>query len=74
MPLSATTVSPIGALAARITGQRLPVQVLHSAAGYYLGTTDGNGPVSRESAGYFLTRTAAQQALDTGDWTPRVAP
>jgi len=59
-----------GQLAAQF-GYRLSLQVLQSANGYYLGTEDDGGPVSRESVEYFPDRTAAEQALSTGEWTQR---
>lgn len=59
-----------GALALIHTGRHLPLQVLRSAAGYYIGTYD-DGPVTRESVAYFPTHSSAQQALDTGAWTQR---
>lgn len=40
------------------------LQVLSSAAGYYIGTWCDCGPYSRESD-YYRTRQAAQSALDT---------
>ncbi|EKY3918149.1 hypothetical protein RCI35_002019 [Enterobacter hormaechei] len=43
----------IGHLALFWVGKRLPLRVLRSAAGYYIGTTDEEGPVSRESIEYF---------------------
>lgn len=46
------------------------VEVLHSAAGYYIGSMCACGPYSRESD-YFKTGELAQKALDTGAWTPR---
>ena len=60
----------IGLLAAD-AGYRLPLEVLQSAAGFYLGTADQEGPVSRESVEYFPTREAAVQALETGQWNQR---
>jgi hypothetical protein len=51
-------------------GKRLPLQVLRSAAGHYIGTFDG-GPVTRESVEYFPTDEAARHALETGAWTQR---
>lgn len=59
-----------GQLAAQF-GYRLSLQVLQSANGYYLGTEDDGGPVSRESVEYFPDRDAAEQALSTGAWTQR---
>ena len=63
-----------GALALAYTGKRLPLQVLRSAAGHYIGTHDDEGPVSRESVEYFPTHLAAQRALDTHAWTQRAHP
>ncbi|HHX0964225.1 TPA: hypothetical protein ACU6G2_003256 [Pseudomonas aeruginosa] len=47
----------------------LPLQVLMSNAGFYIGTLDEEGPVSRESVEYYSSRELAQQALDNGTWT-----
>lgn len=66
--------APVGHLALICTGQRLPLQVLRSAAGYFIGTADNDGPVSRESAGYFPSRQAAEGALATGCWQQRLHP
>jgi hypothetical protein len=45
----------------------LPVKVLRSAAGYYIGQTEPSGcPFSRLSDCYYPTAEAAQRALDTG--------
>ena len=52
-------------------GYRLPLQALQSANGFYLGTRDEEGPVTRESVEYFPSRDAAEEALATGDWTQR---
>lgn len=60
----------IGRLAAQ-SGYRLPLEVLQSANGFYLGTADEEGPVSRESEEYFPSFEAASQALNTGAWTQR---
>lgn len=50
----------------------LPVQVLESAVGFYLGTLHPvQGPFSRESSEYWPTRSLAESALETGDWTQR---
>lgn len=59
-----------GQLAAQF-GFRLSLQVLQSANGYYLGTEDNGGPVSRESVEYFPSAEAAGQALSSGQWTQR---
>ena len=52
----------------------LPLMVLHSANGFYLGTLNEEGPVSRESIEYWATEADAQKALDGiegQDWTRR---
>ncbi|MFP9026055.1 hypothetical protein ACLI38_35460, partial [Pseudomonas aeruginosa] len=49
----------------------LPLQVLVSNAGFYIGTLDEEGPASRESVEYYPSRELAQQALDNGTWTQR---
>lgn len=63
-----------GKLALEHCNMDLPVVVLHSAAGYYLGTWDEEGPVSRESVEYWPTEKEAQAALASGKWTQRQAP
>lgn len=64
----------IGYLALIHVGKRLPLQVCHSAAGHYIGTTDADGPVSRESTQYFRSYQAASRALTTGRWQQRLYP
>ena len=54
-----------------ISPDLLPVQVLKSAAGYYLGTEFEGQPVSRESVDYYRSAGAAKTALDEGTWTAR---
>ena len=63
-----------GQLALEYCGKRLPLQILRSNAGFYIGTADDDGPVSRESAEYYVTRDAAQRAHALGDWTQRLYP
>ncbi|USR37571.1 hypothetical protein L1F06_012775 [Ectopseudomonas hydrolytica] len=62
----------VGYLALAHLGERRPLQVLRSGAGYYIGTADEDGPVSRESVEYFRSFHAADQALTTGDWQQRL--
>lgn len=62
-----------GQLALTYTGIHLPLKVLCSGAGYYIGTRDAEGPVSRESE-YFPSSAEAQRALDEGDWAQRPIP
>ncbi len=64
----------IGYLALTYVGKRLPLQVRHSAAGYFIGTVDESGPISRESFEYFRSYQAADQALATGCWQQRLHP
>ena len=52
-------------------GLKLELSVLKSASGYYIGTVNERGPVSRESLDYYGTADAAQQALDDGTWQQR---
>ncbi|MAY27023.1 MAG: hypothetical protein CMK02_12100 [Polycyclovorans sp.] len=67
-------VTPAGLLALAYVGKSLPLQVLRSAAGHYIGTFDDDGPVSRESVEYFPSHEAARHALETGAWTQRQYP
>jgi len=60
-------------LALAYVGKRLPLQVLRSAAGHYIGTFD-DGPASRESIEYFPSHEAARHALETSAWTQRPCP
>ncbi|HRL52663.1 MAG TPA: hypothetical protein PLO08_11660 [Alicycliphilus sp.] len=62
-----------GKLAAEYCAKYLPIQVLESRAGFYIGTADHEGPVSRESE-YFRTRDAAQHAFAKGLWMQRQWP
>lgn len=63
-----------GRLAHEILGVSLELTVLQSNAGFYLGTYDEEGPVSRESEEYWNTKEQAQFALDNNEfiqkWTP----
>lgn len=66
---------PYGRLAKQYCGVELPVEVLVSAAGYYLGTFDAeNGPCSRESDRYWGTREEAEAALQSGNWPQKPHP
>lgn len=62
-----------GKLAAQ-DGYQLPIQVLRSAAGFYIGTRDEIEPVSRESEEYWKTKPEAEKALTDGTWTQRADP
>ncbi len=57
-----------GILAAA-AGYTLPLEILKSGRGYYIGTQCSEGPVSRESEKY----EQAERALKNGTWTQRHA-
>lgn len=59
----------IGKLAKEYAGIEQEVQVLRSAAGYYIGTEDDEGPISRESEEYWPSSAEAEQALSANTWT-----
>lgn len=63
-----------GLLAAQFIGKPLPLQVLRSAAGHYIGTSDEEGPCSRESVEYWPKASDAEGALQSGTWTQRTEP
>lgn len=63
-----------GHLASVYCAKQLPLQVLQSRAGFYIGTLDEEGPCSRESQEYFCSRKAAEHALATGLWTQKAHP
>ena len=62
-----------GSLALSAGGQKLPLRICMSAAGFYIGTlTEDEGfPFTRESEEYFRTKEKAQAAMDNGSWTQR---
>lgn len=64
----------IGKLAKELCGVELPVTVLQSHAGFYLGTQVNGLPVSRESEEYFADRKLAEAALKSGNFTQRMNP
>ncbi|EFA4327617.1 TPA: hypothetical protein ACWK9C_002976 [Escherichia coli] len=59
-----------GILAAA-AGYTLPLEILKSTRGYYIGTQCSAGPVSRESEEYFKKHDQAEQALKNGTWRQR---
>ncbi|EII6717540.1 hypothetical protein LHT88_003590 [Salmonella enterica] len=63
--------SSTGLLAAQFAGLSLPLQVLLSGAGFYIGTANEMGPVSRESVEYFASAELAERALEQGTWSQR---
>lgn len=60
-----------GKLAAAAGRPDLELQVLYSAAGFYIGTWSEAGPYTRESREYWPRRTQAEKALKNRDWTQR---
>lgn len=63
-----------GYLARTYLNQRLPLTVLESAAGFYIGTVDESGPCSRESLEYYHTRQQAEYALEKNLFTQKEVP
>ncbi|CAM5219724.1 hypothetical protein CDEF62S_00261 [Castellaniella defragrans] len=63
-----------GQLALICRGKQLPLEVLHGAAGHYIGTCDSEEPVSRESREYFRSYAAARRALERGGWSQLATP
>ena len=61
-------------LSAKLLEEDRVLQVCQNAAGIYLGYMADTGPASRDSAEYFPSREAAQEALDNHDWTQRMDP
>lgn len=59
-----------GQLAFQI-GEELEIRVLESQRGFYIGTCDDMGPVSRESVEYWRQERDAKQALEDNTWTQR---
>lgn len=62
-----------GHLAKQI-GKDLPLEVLESARGFYIGTRDEEGPCTRESEEYWRGRAGAEAALSEPSgrlWTQR---
>ncbi|WP_338803425.1 hypothetical protein WDV76_14850 [Xenorhabdus griffiniae] len=64
-------VAPIGLLALQYCHKQLPLTVLQTRAGFYIGTIEGGVPCSRESREYFARREQAEFALKQGRWTQR---
>jgi hypothetical protein len=64
---------PKGQLAREYGGESLPLQVLQSARGHYLGTVLDDAPYTRESNEYWPTKDQAEHAMAIGEdaWTQR---
>lgn len=58
-----------GELALACCGKKMPIEVMKSRAGYYLGTSEHTAPFSRESVEYWRTQSEAEDALLKGNWT-----
>ena len=68
--LPSTEIVENGVLA-QLAGKTLPVKVMRSNAGFYLGTEFQKMPFTRESVQYFKDEETALYALDCGDWNQR---
>lgn len=73
MSLANTKHKMTGLLASQ-AGEELPLTVLESNAGYYIGTSNKGLPYSRESVEYFSRSPEAKEALKQGSWTQRLSP
>ena len=62
----------IGQLAKEHMGLRLPCGVLICGNGYYIGTADDSGPVSRESIETYNTEAEAYYALTNNTFTQKM--
>lgn len=71
---TASRPQPVGFLALKYCGKSLPLQVLESRQGFYIGTTDEELPCSRESVQYWAKREDAVGALQSGMWTQKMVP
>jgi len=72
--MNGTRPQAIGKLAKEYCGKSLPLQVLQTPRGFYIGTASDEGPCSRESEEYFGTRPQAETALAAGQWTQKQTP
>lgn len=72
--MSTSASSNYGKVAFDVCGTHLPVTVMKSAAGFYLGTCNDDGPVSRESEEYWKSENQAHAAMLGGGWTQREPP
>jgi len=63
-----------GQLAHQVCGKLLPLEVLKSGAGYYIGTTEDFCPCTRESRAYFRHAAQAEEALRSGSWVQKESP
>lgn len=63
-----------GRLAYVYCGKREELTVLHTRAGFYIGTESDGMPCSRESNEYYASEEEAMQALVNDTWTQKVAP
>lgn len=66
----AATSAKYGVLAAQC-GEVLPMQVLQSGGGFYLGTCTDRGPFTRESLETWRTAAQAEKAWANGRWSQK---
>ncbi|HBR2605987.1 TPA: hypothetical protein L9Q09_003330 [Klebsiella pneumoniae] len=65
-----------GFLAQKHLNVALPLEVMQSGRGYYIGTADleSGAPATRESNEYFLMKIDAENALKANLWTQKEHP
>lgn len=68
---TAMNVASIGFLALQYCHKQLPLTVLQTRVGFYIGTMEDGVPCSRESVEYVASRVQAEFALKQGQWTQR---
>ena len=60
-----------GYLVKKFEGLKLPLEILSSPYGWYIGTRKDGSPYTQESAELYSTAKAAERAFRTGQWTQR---
>ena len=60
-----------GYLVKKFSGEKLPLEILSSPYGWYIGTRKDGSPYTQESAELYSTAKAAERAFRTGRWTQR---
>lgn len=58
----------------RVQGEERELQVLSSAAGFYIGTLCDIGTPNSRDSGYYASPEDAQADLDAGTFMPRLTP
>jgi hypothetical protein len=71
---TSNTPASVGKLALEFCKKSLPLEVMKSATGYYIGTSDEGMPCSRESNEYYRTEALALKAFEGSCWTQKSNP